>query len=604
MTHLSFRFPIISTSLVSCLKRLGYISIALICIGCTGSSSRDLHTVSIADLRAQLQPLKRVGVYAGFDLKAHVLYMGNDSIERWLRLDQGGDKIRTIHYARKPSGQSYIDRASEEFRFRIGEIVFSGNSDLLTYKDYQIVQKIGGTKRVTIQFTYASGEATEPIFYLWIHYEIYPDLPLIRKWLTVQNLTDSAFFVEDVTIESLPLFAGTADNVQIWRCGISGALEEPLPIPWEGGTSEAFILVGDTGIDRCVVLGNESAGLLKHYAVYSERETVSIGLMPTTAINGTEIRVPPGQSVNSPKVWTMLVEGGLQATIEQIIQNPLVYVPPYSKGVELQTLETRWITLEAEWEESIGLIYPGDWIALDYDWNIEYLQTVKRISQRVHEGGGKFGIRLPIAEIHTAVLDRPDWRLVPIFQGRAVPEGNDTEEEGQQGGAEAQQSTTHEADPSPPLGPPASRGKEVQQSTTHEADPSPPLGPPASRGKEVQQPTTHEADPVIYCVLSDYGYYLTQAVKTLLEETEADLLILDRPILGSQSNLLKGCDALGHQHYTRAESIRVIYRWLFEFADHLHREYPALQLGITASAYGVKQPDAACLAHFDLFFDP
>jgi len=104
--------------------------------------------------------------------------------------------------------------------------------------------------------------------------------------------------------------------------------------------------------------------------------------------------------------------------------------------------------------------------------------------------------------------------------------------------------------------------------------------------------------------LSDYGYYLTQAVKTLLEETAADLLILDRPILGSPPNLLKGCDALGHQHYTRAESIGVIYRWLFQFADHLRREYPALQLGITASAYGVEQPDAACLAHFDLFFDP
>ena len=103
--------------------------------------------------------------------------------------------------------------------------------------------------------------------------------------------------------------------------------------------------------------------------------------------------------------------------------------------------------------------------------------------------------------------------------------------------------------------------------------------------------------------MSDYGYYLTQAVKTLLEETETDLLILDRPILGSQRDLLKGCDALGHQHYTRAESIGVIYQWLFEFANHLHREYPALQLGITASAYGVEQVDAACLAHFDLFFN-
>jgi hypothetical protein len=528
------------------------------CIGCMGSSSKDQRTVSIADLRGQLQPLRQIGVYAGFDLKTRILYMGNDSIERWMRLDQGSHKIQTIRYTRKPSGQNYVDRPGEEFRFRIGEIVFSGNSDLLTYNDYQIIQKMGGGKRVSIQFTYTSDEEAQPTFYLWVHYEIYPDLPVIRKWLTIQNLTDSAFFVEDVVIESLPLFAGQGDSLQIWRCGISGVAEEPLPTPWEGGTSEAFILVGDTGINSGVVLGNESAGLLKYYTVHSDRETMSIGLMPTTAINGTEIRVPPSQLVESPKIWTMLVKGDLQAAIETIAQNALMYVPPYSKDARLQIPEIRWIALEGEWEMSIESMRPGDWVALDYDWNIEGLQMVKQISQRVHEGGGKFGIRLPIAEIHSPILDRPEWRLapVPVFRWQAVPKSHDADREGEQDEGEAQQSITH------------------------------------------------EAAPVVYCVLSDYGYYLTQAVKTLLEEVETDLLILDRPILGSQRNLLKGCDALGHQHYTRAESIGVIYRWLFEFADHLHREYPTLQLGITASAYGVEQPDAACLVHFDLFFDP
>ena len=557
MTHLNFHFLRIHASHVSCLK-LFYIPIFLICIGCAGSSSRDRGTVSIADLRAQLQPLERIGVYAGFDLKTHILYMGNDSIERWLRLDQGGHKIQTIRYARKPSGQNYVDRASEEFRFRVGEMVFSGDSNLLAYSDYQIVQKIGGSKRITIQFTYNSREEAKPTFYLWVHYEIYPDLPVIRKWLTIQNLTDSAFFVEDMVIESLPLFAGQGDSLQIWRCGISGVVEEPLPTPWEGGTSETFILVGDTSINDGVVLGNESAGLLKYYTVHSDRGTVSIGLRPTTALNGTEIRVPPGQSMDSPKVWTMLVEGDLQATIEGISQDASAYVPPYSKDARLQIPEIQWIVLKTGWEKSIESMRPGDLVALDYDWNIEDLQMVKQISQRVHEGGGKFGIRFPIAEIHSSILDRPEWRLapVPVFQWKAVPESHDAHREGEQDEGEAQQSTTH------------------------------------------------EAAPVVYCVLSDYGYYLTQAVKTLLEETETDLLILDRPILGSQRNLLKGCDALGHQHYTRAESIGVIYRWLFEFADHLHREYPALQLGITASAYGVEQPDAACLAHFDLFFDP
>lgn len=554
MTYLISHFLRARASHVSHLK-LFYISICLICMGCAGSSGKGQDTVSIADLRAQLRPLRKIGAYAGFDPKAGILYMGNDAIERWLRLNQGAHRIQTIRYARKSSGQNYIDRPSEEFRFRIGEIVFSGGSNLLTYNDYQIVQKIGGNKRVTVQFTYNSDEQAQSTFYLWVHYEIYPDLPVIRKWLTIQNLTDSAFFVEEVVIESLPLFAERKDSLQIWRGGISGILGEPLPTSWKGGTSEAFILVGDD--NGGVVLGNESAGLLKYYTVYSDRETVSIGLRPTTAINGTEIRVPSSQSVDTPKVWTMLAEGDLQATIEKITQDGLAHIPPYSRDAKLQIPEIRWITLETELERSIGAMRPGDLIALDYDWNIEDLQRVKQISERVHEGRGKFGIRLPVAEIHTSILDRPMWQLAPVqvFRWPTVPKNHDVDREGEQ-----------------------------------------------DEGK-VQQSTTHKAAPVVYCVLSDYGYYLTQTVKMLLEETRADLLILDRPILGARDNLLKGCDALGHQHYTRAESIGVIYRWLFQFADHLRREYPTLQLGITANAYGVEQPDAACLAHFDLFFN-
>ena len=555
MTHLSSHFSRIRLSHLSHPKLLSYILVFLMCIGCAGNSGRNSRTVSTADLRAQLQPLKRIGAYAGLDVKSGVLYMGNDLMERWLRLDQGAYQLGTIRYAHKVSGQSYIDRPSEEFRFRIGEIVFSGDSDLLAYNDYQISQKMGGGKRITIQLTYTSDEETEPIFYLWIHYEIYPDLPVVRKWLTIQNLTDSAFFVEDLTIESLPLFAERKDSLQIWRCGISGVVGEPLPTPWEGGASEAFILVGDAAVNGGVVLGNESAGLLKYYAVYADRETVSVGLRSMPAINKTEIRVPPGQSVDSPKVWTMLVEDDPQATIDKINQNALAYIPLYSKGGELQTPEIYWIAPKPEWEMSIESMRPGDLVVLDYDWSIADLQTAKRISQRVHEGEGKFGIRLPIAEIPAAVLDRPEWRMAPtpVVQWKAVPKRDDAEQEEEPAEEQSQQSTNH---------------------------------------KEV---------PEVYCVLSDYGYYLTQAVSALLEETTADTLILDRPILGAEGSLLKGCDALGHQHYTRAESIGVMYRWLFELANHLHREYPALQLGITASAYGVEQPDTACLSHFDFF---
>ena len=544
------------------LKRLGYILSLLICIGCAGGSSRRQATILMAELRAHLQPLTTIGTYVGFDQKTDMLYMGNALIDRWIYLNKDSQPIQTIRYTYKPSGQNYVDLLSEEFRFRIGKLVFSGDSRLLTYDTYQISQKIGGVKQVTIQFTYTPEEESKPIFHLQVHYEIYPDLPIIHKWLTIQNLTDSAFYLEDIAVESLSFFAARVDRLQIWGCEMSGQPEEAQSPPWEGGTAETFVLVQDPGINGGVVLGNESAGILKYYGVCSDRDTMLIGLTPTTAMNGIEIRVPPKRSMNTPKVWTMLFQGPPQTAVEEVIEDVVAHGSPYSKEPSSQMPAIRWAQLGSEWNMLGKSLRQGDLVVFDYDWNVEELERLKRVSQQVHESRGKAGIRLPVADIRTDVLDRPEWRLTPVPVLQPMSKRRDEEIREQREG-----------------------GKETQQSTIE------------SRSK------IRAANRVIYCVLSDYGYYLSQAVKALLEETEADLLIFDGAILSPTGGLLKGCDAFGHEHYTRAESIGVIYRWIFDFANHLRRKYPDLQLGITATAYGVKYPDAACLAHFDLFFD-
>ena len=120
MTRLSFHFPSIRTSHISHLKLLSYILIFLMCTGCAGSSNRNRGTVSIADLRAQLQPLRRIGTYAGFDLKTDVLYMGNDSIERWLRLNQGAHKIQLSAMLGNLQGKAMQTDRARNFGFGLG----------------------------------------------------------------------------------------------------------------------------------------------------------------------------------------------------------------------------------------------------------------------------------------------------------------------------------------------------------------------------------------------------------------------------------------------------------------------------------------------------
>ena len=384
------------------LPRLIYVLPILSCIGLAGCSTHQT-AISTAELRNCLQPLKTVGDYAGFDSKKNVLYMGNRWIERWIDLNS----IQTIRYTYKPSQQNYLDSPNEEFRFRVGEIIFSGNSKKLAYNSHRIEQKFG-VRRITIQLTYIS---ESPIFDLTINYEISPDSPVIRKWLTIHNLMDSAFFVEDIEIESFSFLGGSAINPQIWRCDITRAQPEHRA----GSSSESFVIVQHGNIEGGIVLGNESAGLLKHYRVYSvgNRNTISIALKPTTDVNGAEIRVRPKETINTPKVWTMLFQGNAQSVASEKLKGFIAAPLLYTKELTTQSPPITWTQISPD-NRVLTPKLNGYLIMVNYDWNLNNLPGLKQISKHAHDDSRKFGIRILLAEIDKAFLNKPAWQLRPM----------------------------------------------------------------------------------------------------------------------------------------------------------------------------------------------
>ena len=512
-------------------RLLQSILLILVCMGGL-ACSKPHASVSTADLRASLHPWRGIGTYAGFDSARGILYLGNHLIERRFHLNRDGKSLRTIHYTHKLSGRNYIGVPSEEFKFRVGEIEFSGNSDLLKYHSYQVEQSIRGEKRLIVELRY-SDETEKPIFHVKLHYEVYPDLPMIRKWITFENVTDFGFFLEDIVIESLPCRVNSETQ-------IDGHSSEPI------GNSEAFIFAHVAGGNGGMILGNEAPGILKYYEICSGGAVMQMGLTPTASINGVEVRVPPKTLIFTSKVWTMLFEGDRDAA-RKTLKHAL---PPQVLCLEKDAGHISSITWTKIHPD--GEIPTGDFIVVDYGWNGENLSTLQQMSRHVHDDGRKFGIRLPIAEVNFEFLDRPEWHLTPV----------------------------------------ANFGK-ITEDVKAKVD---------ATALQMESSSTTAREKAVYCVLSDYGYYLWQAVNALLKETEADLLVFDRPMVGVAGSALKGCGAFGHAHFSRRESIGLIYQWMFEFANHLHQQHPNLQLGITSIAYGVGKPDIAVFDRFDLFF--
>ena len=489
---------------------------------------------STADLRSLLRPPSDIGTYAGFDSARKVLYLGNSKIERRFRLNADGNAPQTSHYVHKPSKRNHVSASCDEFKFRIGEIVFTANTDALKYKSHKILQSIAEPRHLTVELEY-SGASGPPICSIKIHYEVYPNLPLIRKWITFENLTDSAFFVEDIIIESLSFRAD--GKVQPGVVGNRPELSVDL---------QPFIVVHGTEDNGGVIVGNEAPGILKYYNLPPGDIGIEVGLRPTSVINGFEIRVPPNAVISTPKIWTMLFEGDYSTASEalkRVVGQRLVS----SEEAVSQAPPITWTKIPSD-----GKMPTGDFIVVDYDWNGDSLSALQRLAEQVHRESRKFGIRLPIAEVDVRRLNRRAWRLSSVANlGTLAADEKRTADSGMQ---------------------------------------------------DMELPNTSSGEKVLYCVLSDYGYFLSHSVHALLDKTEADLLVFDGALIGLPDNALKGCGILGHEHLSRKESIGSIYQWVFDFADHLRQQFPNLKLGITSTAYGVEAPDMAVYSHFDLFF--
>lgn len=509
---------------------------SLCIVACVGSVAcgKPPPAPSTGDLRSFLRPPNDIGTYAGFDSAKSVLYLGNSTIERRFRFDVDGNPPQTSHYIHEPSKRSFVAGTSEEFRLRIGETAFTASTDALKYIGYKIRRSAAEQKQLIIELEYSEAPG-QRICTVKLHFEVYPDLPIIRKWITIENLTDSAFFVEDIIIESLSLPAESNPQLQ--------AIGNQPGIPVDSG---AVIVVHDREENGGIVVGNEAPGILKYCGLSSDDAKIEVGVRPTSAINGFEIRVPPNSLVSTPKIWTMLFEGDYSAvseSLKHVLDHRLVSL---EKAVA-QTLSITWTKITSD-----GDIPEEDLIAVDYDWNGDNLPILQRMSRHIHESGAKFGIRLPIAEVNSRLLNRPAWRLSPIASsGRLNAKNRKTQNTGVLG-----------------------------------VDPA----------------STANGERAVYCVLCDFGYYLSHAVHALVEETEVDLLVFGGSLIGLPDDDLKGCGVLGHEHLSRKESVGLIYQWLFDFADHLRLDYPNLQLGITSAAYGVETPDLAVFKHFDLFF--
>ena len=169
---------------------------------------------------------------------------------------------------------------------------------------------------------------------LTLHYILYPDLPLIRKWITIHNQGDLDFMVENLNIEDLQSNLDFVHSVTHHKYGRMKHLGR-----FVGDWHDPVVVVHDKRKKKGIALGNESVGVLKRTGFHTEgyKGNLQIGLTHQDQDFPFRKWIAPNDSFTSPKTFICLYadrDDGFEVINEEVNRFIVKHMKP--RIVELE----------------------------------------------------------------------------------------------------------------------------------------------------------------------------------------------------------------------------------------------------------------------------
>ena len=160
-----------------------------------------------------------------------------------------------------------------------------------------------GVQRLEIYLTTASGDLQ-----VQIHYEIYENYPIVRKWLTISNEGDAPGLMKQLLWEDLALTPGNPSDLEI----ASGVEAFRSASGYGGKTGDSLLLLNDTRSREGIAVVNEESGPSAIVQVNPEHEAeLRVGFAPS--FEG--IMLHPGESFHSAPATLILADQRYMQTV-------------------------------------------------------------------------------------------------------------------------------------------------------------------------------------------------------------------------------------------------------------------------------------------------
>jgi len=487
------------------------------------------------------------------------LTLDNGMVKRIVRFTASGE-VTSASY-RMVSGKSeteFLDSHSLEFSLAVNDTLYTGLSGWKIANIERIKDATGGSGASIRLQPLHSGSAFE----VELNYLLYPNLPAVRKQLTISTAGDKPLKVEEIDVEALSLAYTAPVNSWIYR---QYARYKYLGT-YVGDCNDPLVIVHNHELRRGMAIGNEAVGVIKRTACFEDGRSISAGFTHHNQEFSFRKWVEKGQPFTTPFVFTVLYEGqddpswALNVTVPDLVRRHLAmrvdelkkkptfvyntWYPFYKNindsliynlataaancGVEEFIIDDGWQTnLNAKTEED-RLMY-GDWAVN----RRKFPDGLRPVFDSIKHLGMKPGLWISLAAAQPGsqpLNEHPEWFV---------------------------------------------RDKKGQSTNLHEA---------------VNYDLNNDSQPYTACFGTDWKDYIKGKILFCVKEYGLAYAKLDFAVVCSPYQFDKertGCYATDHPyHKDRNESYYVMYQRVMELFDELHAEAPDLFIDCTFETAG------------------
>ena len=356
----------------------------------------------------------------------------NKAVSRKFYFSSDTSKFYTKEFINKASHQNYANPKTEEFNITINDSVLNGLS--CWYVSHSIKDS-SDTKTLTVTLKTPLQDV-----YIQLVYEIYADLPLVRKQLKVINKSTVDLALTNLDVESMDFQVVDKYLNEVY----SNYGSNVTHLPYKGDYNDAAVMLYNLAAGQGAIFGNEAPGVLKNTEIYATiHGRVQIGMRHSKETFPFKAWVTPGETFSSPKTfiyvftspkWQNGFEGGYKEFLRKYLgasllsknHNPLFLYNtwrPFEDNIDekllkncadkLSTTGADLFIIDAGWYK-----YSGDFIPD----SSRFPHGIKAVCDYIRSKGMQAGIWFTVAGVNAKskiALQHPDW-LIKDKNGKAA----------------------------------------------------------------------------------------------------------------------------------------------------------------------------------------